>query len=226
MKAVDPGSGSALDLSAPQGYSCVMDVAARRQLLAMAQRRAGPGSGSLIDRVMERNTPYDAGALLPDLGTVPFAVVGGLATSCYMPPRMTLDTDILISPEHSIAVEARLVQVGCKKLGELSIGGSSWRMVGGRVLDVIALDHEWVHEAIDSVPRGQGEAPFIALPFLVLMKLESGRLQDLADISRMMGCAGDDAIQATRQTVGHYRQEDAEDLESMIRLGKLEHRAT
>ena len=60
-------------------------------------------------------------------------------------------------------------------------------------------------------------------PYLVLMKLAAGRLQDLADIGRMLGAADDSTLEAARRIVRRYRAGDAEDLESMIRLGKLEY---
>ena len=68
----------------------------RTHYLAMAERRARPGSGSGTCVLHERTARYPA----PDLGClqghIPFAVVGGLATRLYMPERMTLDTDILV----------------------------------------------------------------------------------------------------------------------------------
>ena len=69
--------------------------------------------------------------------------------------------------------------------------------MGGAVgLDLLALDHAWVGEALDAAVQDAEGRPFASLPFLVLMKLESGRLQDLADISRMLGCASEDRVDA------------------------------
>ena len=195
----------------------------RKRLLEMAERRARPGSGSLPSLVKERGEAYDVSTSVPDLHGVSYAIVGGLATACYMPERMTLDTDILVADETLADVERHLLSGGCERLGSLSVGGSSWRMQGGRVLDVLALRREWVPEALqEAAAKGEGP-PFIALRYLVLMKLESGRLQDLADISRMAGFADTSALEETRGTVMQYRPQDAEDLESMIQRGKLEH---
>lgn len=58
--------------------------------------------------------------------------------------------------------------------------------------------------------------------YLVLMELRSGRTQDLADISRMLGLAADAEIQRTREIVAKYQPDDIEDLESLINLGRLE----
>ena len=190
----------------------------------MASARAQPGSGSILRVVKEAaRHSYGGDVLLPDLGGVRFAIVGGLATACYMPQRMTVDTDILVEDSDLAAAETHLRSCGCEKLGDLTVGGSAWRMPGGRTLDVLALSREWVPEALNTVDTNAGYPPFIALPYLVLMKLESGRLQDLADISRMLGFADADQIDETRHLVSRYRPEDSEDLESMIHLGKLEH---
>ena len=96
-------------------------------------------------------------------------------------------------------------------------------MAGGGLWTLLALDRTWVRDALEAAVRDDAGHPFVALPYLVLMKLESGRLQDLADISRMMGCADEAGLSGTRRLIARYRPQDAEDLERMIRLGKLEH---
>jgi hypothetical protein len=195
----------------------------RKQLLQMASSRAQAGSGSTLHMLRESRANYADESSFPDLGPIRFAVVGGLATALYMPERMTLDTDILVAEPDLSAVEDILQEGGSIQLGTLSIGGSTWRMPGGRTLDVIALERDWVQEALNTASCDNSEHPFISLHYLVLMKLESGRLQDLADISRMLGFATETQIQQTRETVSQYRPHDLEDLDSMIRLGKLEH---
>lgn len=137
---------------------------------------------------------------------------------------MTLDTDVLIARKDLEEAEALLKKGGHRRIGTLSIGGSSWRLRGGRNLDLIALGQPWVEEALSSAVLDDAQQPFVSLPFLVLMKLESGRLQDLADISRMMGCAATAQVKATRALIARYRPQDLADLESMVRLGKLEHK--
>jgi hypothetical protein len=140
-----------------------------------------------------------------------------------MPERMTLDTDILVHPGDAPRAEDALREAGGKKSGPLTIGGSTWRMPDGRGIDLVALDEPWVREALAAPVRGQDGVPFIALPYLVLMKLAAGRVQDLADISRMLGGARARAVAAVRRAVSHYRPEDGEDMESLIRLGRIEH---
>lgn len=189
----------------------------------MARSRAKPGSGSALRLLRESPSGYVGDPEIPDLGDVRFVIVGGLATARYMPQRMTLDTDILVAPEDLEAAKGALQRSGCERLGALTVGGSTWRMPGGRTLDVLALRRPWVREALEAAVHDDAGRPYVALPYLVLMKIESGRLQDLADISRMLGFARESQRNETRRMVSRYRPEDAEDLESMIRLGRLEH---
>jgi hypothetical protein len=58
------------------------------------------------------------------------------------------------------------------------------------------------------------------------MKLHSGRVQDLADISRMLGVADEDSLRKVRMIIVEYLPDDTEDLESLILLGKLETKAS
>ena len=195
----------------------------RKQYLAIASRRVKPGSGSGPLTLRARTAAYGA----PDLSflsnVVEFTVVGGVATRLYMPERMTLDTDILVRPDDAAQAEAALRGAGCEKRGPLTIGGSTWTMPDGRSLDLVAFDAPWTEAAIRTSVRGKDGLPYIALPYLVLMKLGAGRTQDLADISRMLGGADAGGLAESRQIVGRYRPQDAEDLESLIRLGKLEY---
>jgi hypothetical protein len=211
-----------IDPEALAGYTARMKREDRERLLEMAQRRAKPGSGSDLHVLREERADYGGGELFPDLKGVRYVIVGGLATARYMPQRMTLDTDILIATEDLGTAESNLRELGCEQTGALSIGGSTWRMPGGRSLDLISLDQEWVGEALATAVHDADGRPYVDLPYLVLMKLEAGRLQDLADISRMLGCAEEARVDATRALVTRYRPQDVSDLESMIKLGRLE----
>ena len=204
-------------------YCICMDIVQRKMVLEMARCRARTGSGSLPPGVREDGARYEA---LPDLSVLdglPWVLVGGLATALYMPQRNTLDVDVLVSRADLPRAEERLAESGARRVGPLSIGGSAWTLRDGTPLDLIALEHSWVREALDEPVSGPSGTPFVRLPYLVLMKLESGRLQDLADISRMLGCADAEQLTAARQAVARHRPQDAEDLESMLQLGRMEH---
>lgn len=195
----------------------------RKDYLRMAERRAKPGSGSHPQMLRERTLHYGSPDLKRWLGDVPFVVIGGLATRLYMPERKTLDVDVLVSPAVLPAAEEALTQSDCTKLGPVTVGRSTWRLPGSTNLDLHAPADPWVEGAVNNAVRGGDGLPYVALPFLVLLKLASGRVQDLADITRMMSAADEDGLRQTRDHVKRWRPEDAEDLESVIRLGKLEY---
>lgn len=77
-----------------------------------------------------------------------------------------------------------------------------------------------LHEA-QSNRDAQG-LPVLPLPYLVLMKFNASRTIDLGDITRMVGLADADALAQVRNVFRQYAPNDVEDLESLIRLGKLE----
>ena len=90
-------------------------------------------------------------------------------------------------------------------------------------LDVIFSDTPWAREALDQPVRDADGIPTIALPYLVAMKLYSGRVQDIADITRMLGAANEQQLQQVRQVLAKYAPDAVEDIESMIILGEMEY---
>ena len=68
---------------------------------------------------------------------------------------------------------------------------------------------------------GQG-LPVLPLPYLILMKFRASRAQDVADITRMLGQAGEVQLNAVREVFERWLPGNDEDLESLIALGQLE----
>ncbi len=200
-----------------------MEIEDRKRLLEIALRRVKIGTGSLLSELCEKRGGYKLFEYIPDFPGIRYLIVGGLATALYMPQRMTLDIDILILSDDLDKAENLLSRKGARRLGPLNIGGSAWQLANGNNLDLIALDQPWVHDALALPVRDDSGHLFAALPYLVLMKLESGRLQDLADISRMLGYATEEQVEAVRVVVARNRPQDMDDLESMIFLGRMEH---
>ena len=198
-------------------------VVKRKQVLALAAKYARPGSGSSYEYLRLPTTRQSMVDLKSLIRTTPFVLVGGLATRLYMPERMTLDVDILILVEDEEALYDELARTGCSRQGDLTIGGSTWRLPDDSILDVIVCAEAWAPQAIATAVVDPAGTPTIGLPYLILMKLRSGRLQDLADVTRMLGGADDAALAEVRQVVARYMPDAAEDLESMIALGKLEY---
>lgn len=56
----------------------------------------------------------------------------------------------------------------------------------------------------------------------MLLKFQAGRVQDLADITRMLGQAEGTALTSVRAAFDRWLPEAREDLESLIVLGRLE----
>jgi len=158
------------------------------------------------------------------LGPVPWAVVGAVATRLYMPERATRDLDILVAAGDRAEAEARLARGGWTRSGALAIGGSLWTSPDGAELDLVALDAPWLRAALQEAATNRDDQglPVLPLPYLVLLKLASARVQDTADVARMLGLADEAALGCVREVVRQHSPEDAEDLEALIELGKLE----
>lgn len=194
----------------------------RHHFLALALRRVRPGTGSAEVFLKERTAMKRWPDLTEVLGDLPWAVVGAVATRAYMPERATQDLDILIAVDRVEEVRARLEAAGYRPVQALTIGGMTWRSPDGTLVDVIESSLAWVPEALSlrtSDPQG---LPILTLPYLVLMKVEAGRIQDLADAARMLGLASEEVRQETRQVFQRWLLEALDDLESLITLGRLE----
>jgi len=162
--------------------------------------------------------------LVEILGPIPWAVVGALAARHYMPERATQDLDIAVLGNDAPEVRHRLRQAGFRYVGELAIPGSSWVSPEGMSVDVLELNAPWAELALQAAQENRDRAgfPILPLPYLILMKFEAGRLQDLADIARMLGMASSEQVDAVREVFRRYHPEDLEDLESLLTLGRLE----
>lgn len=203
--------------------SGVATVGARRKLLlGMALRRARPGSGSADVFLRERTAMTNWPDLTEILTGLPWAVVGAVATRAYMPERATQDLDILVIASDAREIRTRLEGAGFEKVQELAIGGAAWRSPSGNLVDVIVSEEAWVPEALRDLRQDPQGLPVLARPYLVLMKVQSSRAQDLADAARMLGFASEEERQITRVLFARYLPDAVEDLESLITLGRLE----
>jgi hypothetical protein len=141
-----------------------------------------------------------------------------------MPERATVDLDVLVSRATATAVRDRLQEHGFRFTGELSVGGSTWIAPDGTGVNVLELDESWVGDALAQAQRNrdlQG-LPVLPLPYLLLLKLRSGRTLDLGDITRMLGLASDANLDEVRRVISRFEPDAVEDVESMIALGRLE----
>ncbi len=162
--------------------------------------------------------------LSPILSPIRWAVVGAAATRLYMPERYTRDLDVVVRFEDAQATRKKLTDAKFVNEGELSIGGSTWRAPDGSTIDVIEGHEPWWSDALSEAQsnRDAQGLPILPLRYLVLMKFQSGRVQDIADVTRMLGQADDDALNHIRAIFKQFAPNDLADLESLITLGKLE----
>ena len=107
----------------------ISTVTARRRLyLSLAQKRVKPGSGSSLSLLLARTwrqPVFD----LRTLFTVPFVVMGGVATRLYSPERMTDDLDILVHADHAAQVAREASECGHLLDGarlDVTLSGEKW----------------------------------------------------------------------------------------------------
>jgi hypothetical protein len=198
-----------------------MDVLTRKKFIQITLRRVKPGSGSTHEFLKTRTWSRQVTDLRP-LIQVPYVIIGGVATRLYMPERMTDDLDILIHEDRAERAYLDLIQGEARRIGDLSIGGTSWELPDKTILDIITSNRAWVNTALLHPRFGMDAQPVISLPYLVLMKLEASRTTDISDISRMLGQASDVDLDEVRKVVEMYDPNSVEDLKSLIQLGKLE----
>ncbi|MDO8674142.1 MAG: hypothetical protein Q7O66_22245 [Dehalococcoidia bacterium] len=199
----------------------------RAMYLDIMRRRVRAGSGSSLQLLLARES-----CPMPDLNALlsgeRYVVVGGTATSLYMPLRTTKDVDILVSEQDASLVEQALLKAGASKIGSLGftsslgLGGTSWALADDTELDVLLSGHAWVKHALAHPNRDAAGLPIVALPYLVLMKLDASRSMDVGDLGRMLGGASEADLAKVRTVVKKHLPEASEDLESLIQLGKLE----
>jgi hypothetical protein len=196
----------------------------RALILAIARRRQKPGTGSSLEFLRRRTAMKQWPDLTDVLGEIPWATVGGVATRHYAPERATVDLDVLVKRETAANVRERLRQSGFRYGAELSVGGSTWYAPDDTAVDVLESDEPWLEAALEQAQQNrdlQG-LPVLPLSYFVLMKLRSGRTQDIADITRMLGLASDADLGVVRNVIRQFEPDALEDVESMIVLGRME----
>lgn len=196
----------------------------RKEYIKIILKRIKPGSGSNLSLLINRPLKN---IIMTNIKNIispnQFVVVGGIATRLYMPERMTEDLDILINIEDQETIYQNLEKAGAKKIGYLSIGGTTWELNDGTLLDIIESDEPWIFEVLNNPNMDDQGLPIIALPYLILMKLQASRGIDIGDITRMLGNANEQMLNQIRAIIHQYMNDAEEDLESLITIGKLEY---
>jgi hypothetical protein len=194
----------------------------RRIMIDMARRRIQPGAGSAPEFLRRRTAMNPWPDLRPGLAGIPWVVVGGVATRAYMPERATKDLDILVRDQDGGEVQARLLAAGYKIISRLATRGFLAAASDGAEVDVILGSYPWLGEALAHIQKDLAGYPVLDLPYLVITKLAASHIQDVGDLSRMLGLASDAELARVRQAVTRYAPDDLADLESLIYLGRFE----
>ncbi len=194
----------------------------RRLMIEMVSRRVKPGAGSSPEFLKRRTAMISWPDLRPILTGVPWALVSGVATRAYMAERATKDMDIIVHERDGKAVIARLQEAGYQLVSPLAIPGYVLRSPDGTELDVIFGRYRWLEQALSAPKQDPAGYPVVGLPYLVMLKMESQRPQDWADVSRMLGWASEADLDEVRKIIKKFAPEDMEDIESLIFIGKKE----
>lgn len=139
---------------------------------------------------------------------------------------MTRDFNILVHHQEGEIALARLKEAGYQRVSELSIPGYMFNAPDGTEVELLLISFPWIEEALQPGRTDAAGYPVLDLPYLVLMKMETSRTQDLADLSKMLGLATAEDLRLVRETVARLMPDAAEDLESLIHLGGLEMNGT
>jgi hypothetical protein len=194
----------------------------RRILIDICRRRIRPGTGSSLEFLRRRTAMNPWPDLRPVLQGIPWAVIGAVATRAYMPEGATEALDILVRREDGHQVRERLEAAGYTLVSQLAVSGFLFHSPEGVEVDVVLGDDPWLEEALAHPRQDPAGFPVLDLPYLVLMKMESSRAQDVADLSRMLGLASDEELASVRAVVARYAPTEMDDLESLIYLGRFE----
>ncbi len=156
--------------------------------IRIALRRAARGTGS-SDTFLDQRTAVQH---LPDLsrilGGMRWALVGAMALRAYASERLTQDVDIVIHAADEQAARVAFISAGYRIGGSLPIGGCTAHPAegAGYSINVLAFDEPWLNEAPAQPMYDLAGFPVLARHFLILMKLQAGRAQDVADITRLL----------------------------------------
>lgn len=196
----------------------------RKLLLHMALKRQRRGTGSSYGFLHERSAMKTWPDFKSLLSGIDWAVIGAVATRLYMPERATADLDILIRTVDAKEAHKRLEAAEYNPEQQLAIPAWSWRSPDGTPIVLIETDEPWSQEALCAAKTNSDSQglPVLPLPYLVLLKFRASRLQDLADVARMLGLASEEMRAQVRKLFTRHEPGGLEDLESLIHLGERE----
>ncbi|NJN54504.1 MAG: nucleotidyl transferase AbiEii/AbiGii toxin family protein [Anaerolineae bacterium] len=194
----------------------------RRLLIEMSLRKQKPGTGSSHAFMLRRTAMNPWPDLRQILKDFKWVIIGGVATRAYMPERATKDIDILVPRSDGHSVIESLKEAGYQVVTELAVPGFLLESPEGVELDILFADYEWLEEALATPQHDMADYPVLGLPYLVLMKMDTGRGRDFGDVTTMLGWANEEELNEVRRVIARYSAQDLNDLESLIFIGQQE----
>ena len=164
------------------------------------------------------------------LGDIAAVVVGGVATRIYSPERATKDIDLLVDHNRFTEASDRLGKADYLKddtlffpNASLGLYGEAW-FKGASHIDLLSTSQKWGKKALDKPVIDPTGLPMVRLPYLVLMKFDSARAQDQADLSRMLGRLSEQECEDLIHEVAKYSTDPsfADDVRQYAQLGRWE----
>jgi hypothetical protein len=153
-----------------------------------------------------------------------YALIGGVALAYHGIERYTKDIDLAVTRRQCAAAETALAD---STLRPLQIGGISIETTSGVRVDLIDRRFEYTalfEEAIREARRGgmiaRGETREVAvvpLTYLVAMKMIADRLQDEADLEKLLNIEELDYSAARRIVLQHLGPYAAQRLDKLAR---------
>lgn len=158
------------------------------------------------------------------LSGIRWTLIGAMALRAYAPERMTQDVDILIHAHDESAARSAFIAAGYRIGGTLAIGGFTAlpAVAEGYSVDVLTSDAPWLDEALNHPSYDLADFPTLPRRFLVLMKLQAGRAQDIADITRLLRTADANERMLIRAVIAQYAPDLLEDYDALVTLTDLE----
>ncbi|MBT9588561.1 hypothetical protein IV102_34810 [bacterium] len=202
----------------------------RRLFLHRGLRKRPLGSGSNLERLMD--LPRDPLQVNPGelFGDIAVVVVGGVAIRVYSPERATKEIDLLVDHKRFADASRRLLDSGYIRdetlfspNASLGLYGEAW-FKEGKLIDLLSTPQLWGQKALVKPVVDSTGLPMVRLPYLVLMKFDSARAQDQADLSRMLGRLSEEECETLIKEVARYSTDPcfAEDVRQYCQLGRWE----
>ena len=201
----------------------VRSAAARRRFyLSRARRLNTRGAGSDMDNLMEMPRTGSGVAHVVDaiFGDISVFLIDAFAVAAYAPERLPKDVCYFVAAKRYGDAQARLRAAKWNETrtlafpdGALGLFGSAWTEDAGRKIDLLTSEQAWGLEAFAApVSRDANGERVIPVPYLVLMKLDSARGIDQADLARILGRLSSEQVDDVIRIVErHYSDPSAAD---------------